>query len=113
MADIILYIVIGVIFGGLTAWLYAKARRNNFSQDSSSQNQQALINLESNLRIANDRLQRAENEQQKLQEEIIQLAKLKEQLVTEHSSALTRLDEIQKQNAKLQQESNELKEEIS
>ncbi len=113
MADIILYIVIGVIFGGLTAWLYAKARRNNFSQDSSSQNQQALINLESNLRVANDRLQRAETEQQKLHEELSQLAKLKEQLVTEHSSALTRLDEIQKQNAKLQQESSELKEEIS
>ncbi len=113
MLEVIIYIVIGVTFGGLVVWLYARAKRNEVSLDSSSSNQQVVIDLESNLRIANDRLQRAEIEQQKLHEELSQLAKLKEQLVTEHSSALTRLDEIQKQNAKLQQESSVLKEEIT
>lgn len=102
----VVYILVGALFGGLIAWLLARLR-----QGASSQLNKRIIELETNLSIANDRLQRYVSENEKSANEIALLIGQKETLSSEFSSSQTRFEELQKQLKLVVDENLQLKSE--
>ncbi len=102
MIDILLYIVAGLFVGalltGITIRVFFKGSVSNLD--------------ESNLRIANDRLERAEETRIQLTQELAEQTKLKDELYAQNSSLNTLLEETKRQNIIITQEFTQLKDDF-
>lgn len=102
MIDILLYIVVGLFVGalltGITFRVFFKGSESNLN--------------DSNLRVANDRLERSEEIRVQLLQELAEQTKMKDELNAHNSSLNTLLEETKRQNSLLFQEHTQLKEEM-
>lgn len=113
MAEIILYVLLGIIGGALLLWLINQGQsrgQSNFrSQDELTSK---LLQAEGDLRVANDRLQRYMEDVRTLETEKNLSQHQREQLSVQLTAATTRLEEQHRQAQELSQNLREQKEEV-
>lgn len=113
MFELALYIAIGLAFGALvTILVFRMFVKPNFGNKKDEELSQKLIESESNLRVANDRLTRLEETRGELQRDLEHQSRLNSELNAKLSSLSTLLDETQKQNIALQHEFTQQKDEL-
>ena len=109
MTELALYVIIGLILGFLVALpIFRYAFKGGSSQHQSSHE---LVEIEGNLRVANDRIARLTDDVARRDEEIGRLEKLKDEHVMRLSSADTLMDEMRKNSENSRQEQVKLQEE--
>lgn len=112
MADILLYSLVGLVVGAVLVIAVSRFFLKSGDGQADADTQQRIIDAEGNLRIANDRLERALEDKQNLQKELLDQSSQKETLSAKFSSLTTLHDETQKQHAALQQDHAQLKDEL-
>ncbi|MFP4556168.1 MAG: DNA recombination protein RmuC [Bacteroidales bacterium] len=112
MADVLIYALVGLVAGAIIVLVVGRFIFKPANGQPDVDAQQRIIDAEGDLRIANDRLERAVDDNQRLHKELIDQTSQKEALGAKFSSLTTLLDETQKQQATLQQDYSQLKEEL-
>ncbi len=113
MLEFALYIAVGLVFGALvTVFIFRMLVKPELGNNNLEEQRLKLIESESNLRVANDRLARLEETRGELQRDLEHQSKMNGDLNARLSSLSTLLDETQKQNINLQEEFNLQKNEL-
>lgn len=113
MLEFALYIAVGLVFGALvTILIFRMLVKPDFGNNKAEELRQKLIESESNLRVANDRLTRLEETKGELQRDLEHQSRLNSELNAKLSSLSTLLDETQKQNIALQHEFTQQRDEL-
>jgi DNA recombination protein RmuC len=115
MSDIVLYILIGIVLGAIVAALVIRFVYNKGGtlQQPDGGQQQKINELEGNLRISNDRLERLLEDLRRREEELDQVSRLKEEHAMRLSSANTLIEEMRKQSDVFKQEQTRLVDELN
>ena len=113
MVDFLIPVVVGLIFGGVSVgvvvWFLGRKQTGN---NNSEEFRQKFTEADSNLRVANDRLFRLEENKNLLEANLEQQTKLKDDLNSRYSSLLTMSEQQKKDIEILQAESTTLKEDV-
>jgi DNA recombination protein RmuC len=115
MSDIVVYILIGIVLGAIVVALVLRFvyHKGGSLQQPDGGQQQKINELEGNLRIANDRLERLLEDLRRREEELDQVTKLKEDHAMRLSSANTLIEEMRKQSETFKQEQIRLIDELN
>ncbi|MDD2279620.1 MAG: DNA recombination protein RmuC [Bacteroidales bacterium] len=111
MFELISFSAIGLIVGAIIAFIIIRMLRGSLSSQVSGGTPQNINELESDLRIANDRLERALDDKNQIAQEFEALAKEKGEQASKLSSLVTLNEEIRKQIITLTEENKATKDE--
>lgn len=117
MPELFVSIIIGLLIGAVSTALVAKLIvKKGTPGETANEIKQRLIESDSNLRVANDRLERLQDEKITYQNEFERIDNQREELSTKLSTQTALFEEVKKQSTALQNEvevlSNEYKKKV-